>query len=94
LLLKVPVNHSPANFGGGIYMDGGSLEARNSNILNSIYVANNGTLAMSNSQSILLPQITACSLTVNVSSGTIAQAAGSNIEVVEQPALFLLVISV
>jgi hypothetical protein len=44
-------------------------------------VVNSGDLKISGAQPVVLPQITACSLTVNISSGSITQAAGTNIQV-------------
>jgi hypothetical protein len=75
------IANSTANFGGAIYQDGGSLTLNSSHVTDSIYVSNSGNIAISDTQSISLSQINACSLTVNSTGGTIAQHAGSNITV-------------
>ena len=81
LLSNVSINNSTANYGSAIYQSGGVLNVNSSPISNSIYVDNSGDLIISGAQSAFLPQITACSLSVNISGGSITQASGSNIQV-------------
>ena len=81
VLSNVSINNSTANYGSAIYQSGGVLNVNSSHISNSIYVVNSGDLIISGAQSVVLPQITACSLSVNISSGSITQAAGTNIQV-------------
>ena len=71
-LANVNINNSTANYGSAIYQSGGSLGISNSNIVNSIYVSNSGSLSFTGNQSLTLGQITASSMSVNLTTGSIS----------------------
>ena len=78
---RVSIQNSTANFGNAIYQTGGTLSLNSSSNINSIYVANNGNLLITGSQSTSLGQINACSITVNLTAGDITQTSGTSLSI-------------
>ena len=80
VLNNMTISNSTANLGDAIYQDGGSLTLNSSNISNSIYVANHGNFVITGNRSIILPQINASSISVNVVNGGVLQFDGTSIQ--------------